>query len=191
MGTIDYPSGWLVALLSREALITSLSSSAELFTGCPAEELAGMPVTRILADYSAFEIPRILAAAREGGIWEGEMVHRDRSGNTVKARSKLALVASFEGRQRGYFLISDFDPIALPGGSGGKQEITAKLRAFIHALNNPLAILMGSIQLLTLEEGCQGKIRADVERLYSELRRLAQVVEELRDYAISLSEPRL
>jgi hypothetical protein len=45
---------------------------------------------------------------------------------------------------------------------------------------------MGFTQLLILNANCQGNIRSDVEKLYSELKRVIQVVEGLHKYAISL-----
>jgi nitrogen-specific signal transduction histidine kinase len=181
-------SRWLAATLSPEALITSLSSGAEQFTGYSAQELAGMPVTRILDDSSAFEVPFILRSAKEWGSWGGEIVHRDRSGNLLKARGTLTMLGSREGYQWGYLLISNFDSLS---ASGGKEdtiaaEIAAKLRVIAHDLNNPLAVMMGYAQLLILDEHCPGKIRTDIEKLYSELQRIMPVVERLRGCAISL-----
>ena len=76
MQSVACSSTWLAAILSPETLITSLSSGAEQFTGYSAQELVGRPVTQILDDSSAFEVPRILDAAKEWGHWEGEIVHR-------------------------------------------------------------------------------------------------------------------
>jgi hypothetical protein len=47
---------------------------------------------------------------------------------------------------------------------------------------------MGSTQLLALSPGCTGKVRTDIEKLYSELERVAHAVEKLHGYAISLCE---
>jgi hypothetical protein len=41
-----------------------------------------------------------------------------------------------------------------------------------------------------LNTGCQGRIRTDIEKLYSELKRVNQVVERLHGYAISLYDKR-
>jgi signal transduction histidine kinase len=67
-------------------------------------------------------------------------------------------------------------------------EVAGKLRTFAHDLNNPLAVIMGFTQLLVLNSNCQGTVRKDVERLYSELKRVIQVVENLHRYAMSMYE---
>jgi signal transduction histidine kinase len=64
--------------------------------------------------------------------------------------------------------------------------VADSLRTIVHDLNDPLAVIMGFSQLLILNADCQGKIRADVEKLYSELKRAVQVVDRLHQYAISL-----
>jgi nitrogen-specific signal transduction histidine kinase len=188
MQSLPGSSRWLAATLSPEALITSLSSGAEQFTGYSAQELAGMPVTRILDDSSAFEVPFILKSAKEWGSWGGEIVHRDRGGNLLKARGTLTVLGSREGYQCGYLLISNFDSLSAPAGKDGTiaTDIAAKLRVIAHDLNNPLAVMMGYAQLLILDENCPEKIRTDIEKLYSELQRIIPVVERLRSCAISL-----
>jgi PAS domain S-box-containing protein len=188
MQSLPGSSRWLAATLSLEALITSLSSGAEQFTGYSAQELAGMPVTRILDDSSAFEVPFILKSTKEWGSWGGEIVHRNRDGNLLKARGTLTMLGSREGYQCGYLLISHFDSLSAPGGKEDSiaADTAAKLRVIAHDLNNPLAVIMGYVQLLILDENCPEKIRADIEKLYSELQRIISVVERLRSCSISL-----
>jgi signal transduction histidine kinase len=181
-------SRWLAATLSPDALITSMSAGAEQFTGYSAQELSGLPVTQILADSSAFEVPNMLKSTKEWGSWGGELFHRGRGGNLLKAHGALSVLSSNKGHHCGYLLISNFDSLS---GSEDKEDlgasdIAAKLRIIAHDLNNPLAVMMGYVQLIILDENCPGKIRADVEKVYSELQRVIQGVEKLRSYAISL-----
>ena len=68
------------------------------------------------------------------------------------------------------------------------RDVAAKLRTFAHELNNPLAVMMGFTQLIMLNAQCSGKVRADMEKLFSELKRVIHVVERLHGYAISLQE---
>jgi PAS domain S-box-containing protein len=183
-------SRWLAATLSQEALIASLSSSAEQFTGYSAQELVGRPVTQILADHSAFEVPHILDMAREWGYWEGEISHRTRGGKCIEARGAVTLLSGKGNHSTGFLLVSNLDKSLDVNEyeDSAVGEIAANLRAFAHDLNNPLAVIMGFTQLLILNAGCQGKVRTDIERLYSELKRVIQVVERLHGYAISLYE---
>jgi signal transduction histidine kinase len=67
-------------------------------------------------------------------------------------------------------------------------DIAASLRAFVHDLNNPLAVVMGFSQLLELNSNCNGKVRADIEKLSEELKNVVHIVERLHGYAISLDE---
>jgi signal transduction histidine kinase len=72
------------------------------------------------------------------------------------------------------------------GDKSAVAQVVANLRSFAHDLNNSLAVLMGFAQLLILDANCQGNIRNDVEKLYSELKRVIQVVEKFHAYALSL-----
>jgi PAS domain S-box-containing protein len=190
MQSVDCSSKWLAATLSSEALITSLSPSAEQFTGYSAQELVGQPITEILADHAAFEMPRILDTAKEWGYWQGDIVHRSRSGKNLNARGTLSLLAGKQNRSAGYLLISNLkQSLALTeDNNSAVAEVAATLRAFAHDLNNPLAVMMGFAQLLTLNQNCQGNIRKDVEKLYSELKRVIHLVEQLHQYTRSLGE---
>jgi nitrogen-specific signal transduction histidine kinase len=171
-------------------MITSLSSCAEQFTGYSAQELVGRPITQILADRSVFEVPRILSVAKEWGYWDGEIVHRARGGKHLDARGTVSLLAGNGNISAGYLLISNLDRSLVLDGcdNAAVVEIAGTLRTFAHDLNNPLAVMMGLNQLLILNANCQGKIRNDVEKIYSELKRVIQVVERLHGYARSLYE---
>ena len=183
-----YSSRWLAATLSPEAVIVSLSSGAEQFTGYSAQELVGRPVTQILADETAFEMPQILDAAREWGFWEGEIAHRTRGGKLLEARATISLLSGKGYRSTGFLLVSNLDKSLVLNEceNSAVAEIAATLRAFAHDLNNPLAVIMGFSQLLILNTSCQGKIRADIEKLSEELENVAHIVEKLHVYAISL-----
>jgi PAS domain S-box-containing protein len=190
MQSVDRSSNWLAATLSSEALITALSSNAEQFTGYSAQELVGRPITQILADRTAFEVPRILDTAKEWGSWQGEVVHRSRGGKHFDARGTISLLAGERNDSAGYLLISNLNRSLVLDESENSAvaEVATTLRTFAHDLNNPLAVMMGFAQLLILNQNCQGNVRKDMEKLYSELKRVIQVVESLHEYARSLSE---
>jgi nitrogen-specific signal transduction histidine kinase len=178
----------LAATLSPEALITSMSAGVEQFIGYSAQELTGLPVTQILADSFAFEAPNILKSAQERGSWRGEIFYRERSGNPLKAHGALTMLSNCEGHPCGYLLFSNFDSLSASGRKEGvgESDIAANLRMIAHDLNNPLAVIMGYVQLIILDENCPGNIRTDVEKVYSELQRVIKGVEKLGSYAISL-----
>jgi PAS domain S-box-containing protein len=190
MQSFAFSSKWLAAILSPESLIASLSSGAEQFTGYSAQELVGRPITQILADASAFEVPRILDAARNWGYWQGQIVHRTRGGKLLEASGIVSLLAGDESQAAGYLLVSNLNKSLTSDEceNAAVTEVAANLRTFAHELNNPLAVMMGFTQLLVLNASCQGKIRDDIEKLYSELKRVIQVVERLHEYALSLYE---
>jgi PAS domain S-box-containing protein len=189
MQSIACSSNWLAVTLSSEALITSLSPNAEQFTGCSAQELVGRPITDILADRTAFEVPRILDTAKEWGYWQGEVIHRSNGGRHFDARSTMSLLAGNRNLSAGYLLISNLNQsLALDESErSAVAEVSTTLRKFAHDLNNPLAVMMGFAQLLILNQNCQGNVRKDMEKLYSELKRVIQAVEGLHEYAISLN----
>jgi signal transduction histidine kinase len=162
-----------------------LSSGAEHCTGYSAQELVGLPITQILADASAFEVPHILDTVKQWGHWQGEIVQRTRSGELLEAWGFVSLLNG--DRASGYLLVSSLKgSAAFDEGAGSLAEIAANLRTLAHDMNNPLAVIMGFTQLLILNEDCRGKIRNDVEKLYSELKRVIQAVEKLQHYARSL-----
>jgi signal transduction histidine kinase len=161
-------SRWLAAALSADALIVSLSASAEQFTGYSAQELVGRPITQILADHSAFEMPQILNAAR------GAVTSLAGNGNLPA----------------GFLLVSNLKrtPSMDACDSAIVADIAASLREFVHDLNNPLAVVMGFAQLLELDSNCNGKVQADIEKISEELKNIVRIVERLHGYAISLAD---
>ncbi len=182
-------ANWVAVMLSPDALIRSISPNSEKITGYPVGDLVGRPITQILTDRSLFEVPQMLRISRETGIWEGSLTHRDRSGNAIPSRACLSSLHGPCETDGGYLLLSA-PATPAPGAEGGAilEEVALKLRNITHELNNPLAIVMGFTQLILLNGQCEGKMRMDVERLYSEMRRLIQVVEKLHAYAVSLQD---
>ncbi len=187
-------SEWFAATLSLECIITHSSPGTDQFTGYSAKELVGRPITQLLSDSSAFALIQILDEVNKAGHWEGKIIHRTRAGISVEARSTLSLLIGAEHRPAGFLL---FSCLIKPSGSVAQDdfaisEVGSRLRAFAHDLNNPLAVMAGFSQLLMMNSDCQGTMRADVEKLYSELQRVIQTVETLHRYAISLHEkPRI
>jgi PAS domain S-box-containing protein len=179
---------WLAITLSPNALITSLSSGAEQLTGYSAKELAGKSIIHIMEDSSAFEVPRILQAATERGFWEGDIVHQMRGGRRLDARCMVSSLAGKENGSDGYILLSSLKQslVLSDGETSAVTEIADRLRMYVHDLNNPLAVIMGFTQLLAVNEDCHGQMRQDLDKLYSELKRVIQIVEQLHGYTHSL-----
>lgn len=184
-------SGWFVVTLSPQTLVTALSPVTGGFAGYTSRDMIGCPITQFLADKTTFELPRILNMVKEGGQWEGEVVYRDRHGKEFKNRGNILLLSDNKNRHSGYLLFSRLSELqdSRDDGIASKYaDVGLRVRALIHDLNNPLAVIMGSTQLLTLNTRCTGKMRSDIEKLYSELQKVARVVEELHGYAFSLCE---
>ena len=190
MQSLACNSKWLAAILSSEGLIESLSAGAEQFTGYSSQDLVGRSVIQILSDSSALELSGMFEAANEWGHWEGEIVHKARGGKLLDGRGSLSLLAGSGNSSAGYLLVSNLhkSPVFDNCEDSGLAEVAGNLRTFAHDLNNPLAVMMGFTQLLILNTNCEGKIRSDIEKLYSELKRVIQVVERLHKYAFSLYE---
>jgi PAS domain S-box-containing protein len=187
MVSLSEPSHWVAIFLSSDATICSVSPNVEELTGYPAAELVGHPITQILADRSVFEMPQMMSSAREWGRWEGEIVHRDRSGKALNARGFLTLLCGRGGPEEGFLLLSTSSR-SLPAGVSEDylHQVGDKLRMIAHQMNNPLAVMMGFAQLMLMEIPGDGRIRADLERIYAEMKRVTQAVETLHTYAVSL-----
>jgi len=180
----------LVVTFSARGLINSVSSDTEQVIGYSAQDLVGRPVTQLLADKSAFEIPQLMESAREWGEWEGDLALMDRSGVTLHSRSNLVLLQGRGDLHAGFMMRATLPHHRTLSGEErtALQEVGARLRLVSHELNNPLAVIMGFTQLIMLSSQCTGKVRSDMEKLSSEMSRVIQVVEKLHQYAISLQE---
>jgi PAS domain S-box-containing protein len=187
MVALSQLSHCVVIFLSSDATICSLSPNAEQLTGYSPAELLGQPITWILADRSVFEVPQMMSSAREWGWWEGEIVHRDRSGKALSGRGFLTRLHGGGSTEEGFLLLSASYSF-LPAGAADDDlhEVGAKLRMIAHHMNNPLAVMMGFAQLIMMQVPDDGKIRADMERIYAEMKRVTQAVEMLHTYAVSL-----
>jgi PAS domain S-box-containing protein len=181
---------WMAVTFSPDGLITSLSLSSEQLTGYSAQELVGHPITHIMADRTAFEVPHMMDSAREWGSWEGEVIHRSRSGKPLAAHGELSLLSGRGNAIAGYLLVS-----AMSGSTGNglssdsaSSAVATRLRALSHELNNPLAVMMGFAQLILLNSNCTGKIRVDMEKVFSEMQRVIHAVGKLHAYALTFQE---
>src|SRR5436309_15176965 len=83
------PANRMVITLTVDGLISSVSSQTCRILGGLTGRCIGAPVTMILADRSAYEIPRVLRNARDSGSWEGEMAFRNSEGNEFGLRATI------------------------------------------------------------------------------------------------------
>jgi len=177
----------MAAVLSPDGIITSLSGTAEQITGYSAHELVGRPITVILAERSVFDVPQMMRSASDWGVWEGEIIHRNRSGRSIRTQGRLAQLSARENIAAGFLLLSLHSRVTAAGEpQTSVPEVAAYLRRIAHELNNPLAVMMGFTQLILLDLRCDGKLRTDMERLYAEMKRIVQTVEKLHTYAVTL-----
>jgi len=188
--TPDPATAILAVTFSPEGLILALSSGAEQIVGYSTQELIGWPITHIMADGSVFKMPEMLASVRESGFWEGALTHRDRSGSDLEAISNLILLAGHGKTGQQFLLVSTLeqDRPRMEPCNAELGEVGAKLRAFAHELNNPLAVMMGFSQLIMLNPTCGDKVRADMDKVHSEMQRVVHVAEKLHSYAVTLQE---
>ena len=147
--------------------------------------LLGRPVTEILAERSVFDAPRMIAAARERGMWEGEIYCRDAHGTPQRGHGLLVPLQGGDPEGGFLLLVREALPEAAPA-EGSLLEAASRLRALAHRMNNPLAVMMGFAQLLLMEMPEADPDREHVARMYAEMKRLAEAVEALHDYALSL-----
>ncbi len=190
MWSLGESARWLAVTFGYDGLISSISQGAEQVIGYSAQELAGRPITQILADRSVFEVARMMEQAKERGAWEGKIVHLNRSGISFEAAGNISTLFCRESPKAGFLMVSNLAAGRAPDAEEqvAVKEVAGKLRTFAHELNNPLAVMMGFTQLILLNAQCNGKVRADMDKLFSELKRVIQVVERLHGYALSLQE---
>ena len=190
MANLTNAAHWMALSFSPDGSITSASSSAEQLTGYSTQELVGRPITHLMDDRTAFEIPHMMQTAREWGSWEGNIVHRFSSGKSFEAHGELSLLSDKENSFTGYLLVSAISGAAekSSGDESALTSVAAKLRAICHEMNNPLAVMLGFVQLIMLNRGCDGKIRADMEKVFCEIQRVIHSVSRLHSYALTLQE---
>lgn len=188
MELLTHSSAWIALTFSSDTVVTSISHNMVSSTGYSNHEMIGRPITQFLADRTVFEIPSILGTVKNTGRWEGEFVYRDCNGSAIAAYGIVMPLSDNGGGNSGYLLLSKVtDSMSSEDGPGSKYEdVGSHLRTLVHDLNNPLAVIMGSTQLMALNAGCTGKVRSDIEKLYEELERMARIVEKLHSYAVSL-----
>lgn len=169
--------------------VTSLSSEINDGKRFSQNGILGESVTHMLADKTVFQLPQILDTATAAGIWEGEVSFRDGNDMSVPTHGTVLPLSAGADRSFGYLLLTQPVP-ADPGDISGfiRAGIGRHIRKLVHEMNNSLAIIMGSTQLLSMDSRSAEKMQSDIEKIYSELGRLALVVESLHEYAHSLCE---
>src|SRR5881397_1772990 len=143
------PANRMVVTLTVEGLISSVSSQTGRILEGRANECIGAPVTAILADRSAYEIPRVLRNARDSGSWEGELVFKNSRGNEIDVRANVFSLLDPSGQLCSFALVAALaeNPVS-DGARDETYQVGAKLRTVSHELNNRLAVVMGFSQLV-------------------------------------------
>ena len=171
---------------SGDTRVTSLSAAMENVDGFNQDAIIGQSVAQMLADRTAFELPQILDTVRAKGMWEGEVNFRNGSDMPVPTRGTVLPLSSGAG----YLLLAK--PMPEGGETDASDSLSAQIghhiRKLVHQMNNSLAIIMGSTQLLAMNSRSAEKMQSDIEKIYSEIGRMALVVESLQEYARSLCE---
>ena len=181
-------SGRLAVTFFPDTRIKSLAPGIESLTGYGNGEMVGRSITLILADRTVFEMPNIMDTVKKEGIWEGEIAYRDIHKNVIRTYGTVIPLSDGTSRNSELLLHSRLaqSETSYDGANFIYSDVGSRIRTIVHDLNNPLAVIMGSTQLLALNPGCSGKMRSDIEKLYAELEKMADVVEKLHGYAFSL-----
>jgi nitrogen-specific signal transduction histidine kinase len=189
MWSCHRPAQRLALILSADGSIESVSGPVEQAVGYAPGELAGARLTDILADASACGFPHMMQAAVARGVWNGEVAFRDRNGAPLLTHAEVSELIPMGSPGASFLMIAIPDARNACGeGDPVLWEVAACLRKTAHELNNPLAVVLGFTQLILTDPQCSGKMRADMDRIYEEIRRVVQIVERLHAYAVSLQE---
>jgi signal transduction histidine kinase len=161
------------------------------WTGRLEKDLIGRSIASILLD-GDFQVPEILRSVRDSGIWAGEIALDGRDESSSRARAWVVRTPGVEPGIFRMFCLEDLNPRHEPDTRIDSllAEISGQLRETLHQLNSPLAVVMGHTQLILLESDCLGKVRKDIEKVFSEMRRVVQMIEKLHAYALSIPELR-
>jgi hypothetical protein len=181
------PSGWTAIAFTCEGTISSFVYSAEPGVGSPGKPLRR--ITDLLEDSTLFELPEMMNQAADAGMWRGEVRYRSGNGHPRSGFGTLVPLTPVEHSPRGFLLVTTFGSRE-PLSESLQYEIGSRLRIFCHEINNPLAIVLGLAQLAIQNPECTEKIRGDMEKLYSELRRAVEVVHRLHRYGFDLQDNR-
>jgi nitrogen-specific signal transduction histidine kinase len=182
------PARWMAVTFSTDGIVRSLTPNLEQLTGYPGRQLVGQPIALLLLEWSDSDLSQIMRSAKEWGEWVGTVVYRSLCGGALRTRSSLTPLCGNGQDGMTYLLMSTpAEPdTATPRHITGIGEVASKMRSFAHELNNPLAVVMGLLQLLALNSRTETSQRSELEKLYAETRRMALVVERLHAYGTSL-----
>jgi nitrogen-specific signal transduction histidine kinase len=183
-------SGPVAVTFAQDTRILSLSSGIAALTGYSGNEIIGASVARLLDDGTVFHLPHILDTVKDKGIWEGEITCLDCDAKPVKGYGTILLLAGGSDRHAAYLLL------LLPGEVSKTEsrpnfhysDVGRRMRTLVHDLNNSLAVIMGTTQLLAITADDSGKVQSDIGRIYAELEKVALAVEKLHEHAFSLCE---
>ncbi|MEJ2110785.1 MAG: hypothetical protein P8Z37_12925 [Acidobacteriota bacterium] len=145
-------------------------------------------ITHRFGDSTVFELPYILNRVETEGRWEGEIKLKDGKAST-KSYGLLLPLAGSHGKESGYLLlIRQEEGKTGPGLNLGYPDAARQIRSLVHDLNNSLAVIMASSQLLALHSGSSERARSDIEKLNTEVGKVALTVETLHKFACSLCD---
>jgi hypothetical protein len=181
------PSGWTAIAFTSDGTISSLVHSGEIDAGSPDEP--SLRIADVLEDSTLFQLSEIMDQASDAGMWQGEVRYRSGNGHPRSGFGTLVPVNLGEQSTRRFLLITTFGSRE-PLNESVQHEIGSRLRIFCHELNNPLAVVLGLAQLTIQNPECTEKIRNDMEKLYSELKRAVEVVHRLHQYGFDLQDDR-
>jgi len=180
-----------VVTFDCDTRVTSLSPGIEAIAGHSRNEVIGESVAQMLADVTVFQLPQILDTVKSEGIWEGEINFRHCNKAPVQTHGTVLPLSEGNNGNSEYLLLIRPGETYDEGGtvvSSICSEIGHRVRKLVHETNNSLAIIMGSTQLLSMNSSHTEKTQSDIEKIYTELGRVALVVETLHEYAHSLCE---
>lgn len=159
---------------------------AERIYGWQAAEVEGTPLTRRLFE-NPDELHQVTAIVLEKGTWSGEMKHRTRNGTTVTVFGRWTLVRDEFGRPKSILAINtditERKKLEQQVLRAQRMESIGTLAGGIaHDLNNVLAPILLSIELLKMDEPSEER-RLILEDIEANARRGADMVRQVLTFA--------
>lgn len=174
-----------VALMDNNLCFRFANPAAKALLGIPADCKETLTVEHFLPDEAARqELTEIMATMQEVGLWSGRIRRRRLSDGQVMLFDVMkGRAIGVDGEPLFFTIFQDASEVIRREQQLRRAERLASLGTLIsgvaHELNNPLTTIIGSCELLLMEQRSQQE-SDDLKIICHEAKRMARIVSDLR-----------